>query len=308
MILTTIRRIAINGAKSFARSGSVSFATVLIMTVTLAIVGLLIFLSAMLTHTLTSIKDKVDVNVYFVTTAAEADIVAYQRKLAEVPEVERVTYTSREEALLAFRERHQNDELVIQALEELGDNPLGASIAIKAKDPSQYEGIATFLTNQPPTDAAGATIIDRVNYFQNKIVIDRLTSAIDATERAGAIIVLVFALASAVIAFATVRLAIYTARDEIAIMRLMGASNMYIRGPFIVAGVIAGLLAAIIVLVLFYPFAYYVSSALTAWLGGFSPFVYYTSNFALFFSILVGAGVVLSGIASWFAVRKYLRI
>lgn len=307
-MLTQLRRIIVNGARSFWRSGSVSFATVLIMTVTLAIIGILVFLSAILSYTLSAIKDKVDVNVYFVTTAVEADIVSYQRRLAEIPEVERVMYTSREAALQAFEERHQNDELVLQALKELGDNPLGASLSIKAKDPSQYESIANFLANDPAKDAAGTSIIDRINYFQNKVVIDRLSGAIDATERAGAIIVLIFALASAVIAFATVRLAIYTARDEIGIMRLMGASNMYIRGPFIVAGVLAGVLAACIVLLLFYPFAYYAGTSLETWLGGFNLFNYYTAHFAKFFVILAGGGFVLGGAASWFAVRRYLKI
>lgn len=298
----------VNGAKSFWRSGSVSFATVLIMTVTLAIIGFLMFLSAVLTHTLSSIRENVDVNVYFVTNAAEADIVAYQRRLADIPEVERVTYTSREEALQAFELRHAEDELVMQALEELGENPLGASLSVKAHDPSQYERIAEFLTNSPARDASGASIIDRVNYYQNKIVIDRLTGVIGATERAGALIVLIFALASAVIAFATVRLAIYTSRDEIAIMRLMGASNAYIRGPFVVAGVIAGALAGLIVLALYYPVAFYAGNALTAWLGGLNLFAHYTSHFALFFLVLVGAGILLGGIASYVAVRRYLRV
>lgn len=308
MMLTTLRRILGNGARSFVRSGSVSFATVLIMSVTLAIVGILIFLSAILSHTLTSIKDKVDVNVYFVTNASENDIVLYQRKLSEIPEVERVTYTSREEALLAFRERHKTDELVVQALEELGDNPLGASLAIKAKDPSQYETIANVLSNEPAVDAGGANLIYRVNYFQNKVVIDRLTNAIGATERAGLALVALFALASAIIAFATVRLAIYTARDEIAIMRLMGASNMYIRGPFVVAGGLAGGMAAGIVLLLFYPFTLWAGPVMAEWLGGFNLFAYYTSHFAFFFAVIAGSGVFLGAVASYFAVRRYLQV
>jgi len=303
-----IRRVFVNGAKNFARSGSVTFATVLIMTVTLAIIGLLIFLSAVLGHTLESIKDKVDVNVYFVTTAAEGDIIAFQNELAELPQIERVSYTTRDEALIAFKARHSTDELTLQALEELGDNPLGASLSIKATDPGEYESIVNYVSEHAPTDAAGSSLIDRVNYFQNKIVIDRLTGAIHATEQAGAAIVILFALASAVIAFATVRLAIYTARDEIAVMRLMGASNGYIRGPFIVAGVIAGILAAIIVLVLLYPVSWYVGGALAGWLGGFNLFTYYVEHFALFFGILVGSGFLLGGLASWFAVRKYLRM
>ncbi len=303
-----IRRVFVNGAKNFARSGSVTVATVLIMTVTLAIVGVLIFLSAILGNTLASIKDKVDVNVYFVTTAAEGDIVSLQNQLAELPQIERVSYTTREEALIAFKSRHANDTLTLQALEELGDNPLGASLSIKARDPGEYESIVNYLSENPPTAADGSSLIDRVNYFQNKIVIDRLTAAIHATEQAGAIIAILFALASTVIAFATVRLAIYTARDEIAVMRLMGASNGYIRGPFIVAGIIAGILAAIIVLIVLYPVSWYAGTALSGWLGGFNLFTYYTSSFALFFLILVGAGFLLGGLASWFAVRRYLRV
>lgn len=303
-----IKRIFINGAKNFWRSGSVSFATVLIMTVTLLIIGVLTFLSAILTHTLDSIKDKVDVNIYFVTSALEGDIVTYQRKISELPQVERITYTSRDAALTAFRERHAGDQLTLQALEELGENPLGASLAVKAKDPEQYEAIVAFLEEEPAVSLEGSSIIDRINYFQNKVVIDRLTNAIRATERAGVAMVLLFALASIVIAFATIRLAIYTARDEISVMRLMGASNMYIRGPFVVAGTLAGVLASFIVLALFYPLSWYAGGTMEAWLGGFNLFTYYLEHFGLFFFILVGSGFLLGALASFFAVRRYLRV
>lgn len=302
------RRIATNGAKNFVRSGSVSFATVLIMTVTMIIIGLLIFLSAILTSTLTAIKDKVDVNVYFVTTASEPDIFALEQALTALPEVASVEYTSREDALTDFRERHASDQLTLQALEELGENPLGASLAIKAKDPEQYESIVNFLAEEPTLAPGAASIIDRINYYQNKVVIDRLTGAIRATERAGAAIAILFALASVVIVFATVRLAIYTARDEIAVMRLVGASNMYIRGPFIVACVIAGILAALIALFLFYPASWYAAETLTTWLGGFNLFTYYLSHFPMIAGILVGSGIVLGGISSYFAVRRYLKV
>ena len=303
-----IKRIIVNGAKNFWRSGSVSFATVLIMTVTLFIIGTLTFLSAILTNTLDAIKDKVDINIYFVTTAIEGDIISYQRKISELPQVERVTYTSRDAALSAFRERHAGDQLTLQALEELGENPLGASLAVKAKDPEQYESIVAFLEQDPAVSPEGTSIIDRINYFQNKTVIDRLTDAIRATRQAGAGIVILFALASIVIAFATVRLAIYTARDEISVMRLMGASNMYIRGPFVVAGIMAGLMASVIVLILLYPVSWYAGMSMEAWLGGFNLFTYYTQNFWLFFSILAGSGFLLGGLASYFAVRRYLKI
>lgn len=303
-----LKRMVVNGARSFVRSGAVSFATVLVMTVTVGILGILIFLSAILSFTLGAIKDKVDVNVYFVTTASEVQILELEKELSALPEVERVTYTSREESLEIFKERHAGDQLTLQALEELGDNPLGASLAIKAKDPSQYESIVNFLSDEPVLSPEGTSIIDRVNYFQNKTIIDRLSGAIRTTETVGGLIVLLFALASTVIIFATIRLAIYTTRDEIAVMRLMGASNMFIRGPYIVTGIIAGVIAAVLVLILFYPLSFWAASQTTTWLGGFNLFTYYTSHFALFFLMLLGAGVLLGGLGSYFAVRRYLKV
>ena len=289
------------------RSGAVSFATVLIMTVTLMIVGSLIFLSAVLTNTLAILQDKVDVNVYFITTATEQQILAIQDRLEALPDVASVTYTSREDRLAEFQSRHENDALTLQALEELGDNPLGAALAVKATDPSRYEGIVEFLSNDPSLSPDGP-IIENINYFQNKAVIERLSAAIGATERAGLIIVILFAIASTIIALATVRLAIYTSRDEIAVMRLVGASNAYIRGPFIVAGIVAGVLAAVIALALFYPAMWYAGETLTTWLGGFNLFSYYLSNFGSIFAILAGTGAFVGALASWLAVRRYLKV
>lgn len=299
-----LQRVFTSGAKSFVRSGSVSFATVLIMTVTLLIIGFFMFLSAALSTTLISIKDKVDVNVYFVTTASEESIQDLQGEVDALPEVARTVYTSRDAALAEFRARHADDELTIRALDELGENPLGASLSIKAKDPALYGGIVEYLEN----GATNASIIDRVNYFQNKTVIDRLSNAINTTATASTIIVALFVLASTIIALATIRLAIYSARDEIAVMRLVGASNMYIRGPFIVVGMLSGLFAALIALILFYPATWFVGKATAIWLGGFNVFMYYTSNFALFFFALAGAGILVGGFASYLGVRRYLKI
>ena len=302
------KRVLMSGAKDFARGGSVSAATVLIMTVTLAIISSLVFLFALLSFTLDTIRDKVDVAAYFVTTASEADILAVKQKLESLPQVASVSYTSAEEALATFRERHASDELTLQALDELGGNPLDASLEIRAKDPSQYESIASFLQASPALSADGASIIDRVNYTQNKDVIDRLALAIRATRQVGLAVVLIFALASILIAFATIRLAIYSSRDEIAVMRLVGASNAYIQGPFIVAGIITGVIAASIVLLLLWPATLYTGAKTADWFGGFNLASYYLSHFALLFGILMGSGVLLGGVASVLAARKYLKV
>jgi cell division transport system permease protein len=303
-MLMTFKRIMSAGATSFARSGLVSFATVLIMTVTIIIIGALLLLSAVLTNTLSSIQDKVDVNVYFTTTAQESEVLSVKSRLETRPDVQQVVYTSRDQALAEFRQKHADDTLTLQALDQLGDNPLGASLAIKADNPAQYAAIVQFLTD----DTAASSVIDRINYQQNKVVIDRLTNAIHATQQAGLAIVILFAIASIIIALATVRLAIYSARDEIAVMRLVGASNMYIRGPFVVAGIISGLIAGLVALGFFFPIAWYAGHSFSSWLGGFNLFTYYVAQFPLLFLELVGSGVALGAIASFLAVRRYLRI
>jgi cell division transport system permease protein len=306
-MFTSLRRIFISGTKNFTRSGVVSVATVLIMTVTLMIIGFLIFLSALLSFTLSQIVDKVDVTVYFTTSAAEGDILNLKDKLTAMPNVSAVSYTSREQALVDFRTRHASDQLTLNALNELGNNPLGASLSIKAKDPTQYQGIVNYVSNDQDLVVSGTSIIDHLNYYQNKTVIDRLTSAINATERAGLIIVIIFAVASTIIAIATVRLAIYSSRDEIVVMRLVGASNAYIRGPFLVAGALAGVLSSLIALILFFPITWYLGTNYTSWLGGFDIAGYYMSHFIYMSCILIGSGLILGSFASYLAVRRYLR-
>lgn len=303
----TIKRMFVAGWKNFARGGAVSAATVLIMTVTLTIIGSLIFLSALLSFTLNTIKDKVDVSVYFVTTASETDVLAVKSQIEKLPQVASVTYTSAIDALAAFRARHASDQLTLQALDELGGNPLDASLSVRAKDPSGYESIVNFLEASPALSSGGTSIVDRINYAQNKDVIDRLALAIAATREIGFIVVILFALASILIAFATIRLAIYTAKDEIAVMRLVGASNAYIQGPFIVTGIVTGLLAAAVVLILLWPTTRYVGMKTQNWFGGFNIASYYSSHFTLIFSILIGSGVLLGAIASVIAIRRYLK-
>jgi cell division transport system permease protein len=301
------KRMLVAGGKNFIRGGAVSAATVLIMTVTLAIIGSLIFLSALLTFTLDTIKDKVNVSVYFVTTASEQEILAVKGQLEKLPQVATVSYTSADEALVAFRTRHATDQLTLQALDELGNNPLDASLEIRAKDPTEYESIVNFLEASPTLSAGGSSIVDRINYAQNKDVIDRLALAISATREIGFAVVVLFAIASILIAFATIRLAIYTAKEEIAVMRLVGASNIYVQGPFIVTGIITGLLASLIVLLALWPATWYAGLKTAAWFGGFNVSSYYSDNLLFITVILLGSGIALGAVASVIAIRRYLK-
>ena len=139
MLWTSIKRVIKGGVVNFYRNGFVSLASVLIMSVTLFAVGSVIFLSATLNSSLEEIKSKVDVNVYFLTSASEEDVLALATALRTLPEVKDVEYVSRAQALENFKKRHENDELTLQALSELPDNPLLPTLGVKAKEISQKE-------------------------------------------------------------------------------------------------------------------------------------------------------------------------
>ena len=308
MFWTKIKRTLRAGFVSFWRNGYVSLASVLVMTVTLLVISSIIFVGAMLDSTLSNIKDKVDINVYFVKDASDDDITLLRKALTSLPEVAEVQYLSADQALADFRDRHQDDQLTLQALDELGGNPLGASFNIKAKDPSQYETIVNFLNDKKDNNQTGESIIDRVNYSKNKDAIDALNRIISASNRLGSIVALFFMLVSILITFNTIRLAIYIFREEISVMRLVGASEMYIRGPFVTVGVMYGFVSGIITLIVLYPITYWVGPIVSDIGTGLNLFTYYLTHFGYLFLVIVGSAVALGAISSYLAVRKYLRI
>ncbi len=305
MAMRNTKRIIRSGFKNFSRNGIISFASILISTITLCVLGGLIFVQAILNHSLTQIEQKVDVTVYFTTAAPETEVLDVKTSLEALPEVASVEYTSADDALAAFRDRHQNDYLTLQALDELSDNPLGASLNIKAKDPSQYESIVKLLEGDTGLSDA-SSIIDKINYHQNKVVIDRLNLIIHGARTLGLAITIVLVAISIIINFNTVRLTIYFAREEIGIMRLVGAENKYIRGPFIVEGMIYGTIATVLTLLIYLPVTIWFGKRMTDFLG-VNLFDYFASNFFQIFVLLIVSGLILGSLSSFLAVRKYLK-
>jgi cell division transport system permease protein len=308
MLLSKMKRILRSGFVSFWRNSFVSLASALIMTVTLSVIGILVFANAVLNTSLVSLRDKVDINIYFVTGADEGSILSLKKDVEALPEVASVQYVSRDQALADFKTRHENDQLTLQALDELGDNPLGAMLNIKAKETSQYESIAKFLESKNALSKGGTQIIDKVNYYQNKTAIDKLSAITSSARSLGLALVFVFSFISIMITFNTIRLVIYNSRDEISVMRLVGASTRYIRGPFVVSGIMYGVIAGVLTLLLFYPFLLWLNPKLLSFFSGFSLLSYYGHNFIQIFVIIVGTGIILGAISSYMAVRRYLKI
>jgi cell division transport system permease protein len=303
---TGIKRITKAGFVGFWRNAFVSLAAIFVMTVTLFTIGIALFLNILLNSSLEQIRSKVDINVYFVPTAEEQEILGLKQSLEALPDVADVSYVSRDAALVEFRQRHESDSLTIQALDELGENPLGATLAIRAKETSQYQSIEAFLKEKRELEDPEKPFIRETNFYKNKDAIDKLTRIINGVEKFSVVTLFILIFASVLITFNTIRLAIYTAREEITVMRLVGASNMFIRGPFILQGIMYGIIAGVITLLIFYP--------LTIWLGEVTEsffllniFHYYVQNFPQMFAIIVGAGAILGALSSIFAITRYLR-
>lgn len=307
-VFTNTRRIVKAGFINFWRNAVVSLSAIFVMTVALFVVGTTMIASVFLDSSLQSIKDKVDVNIYFNADAPESDIFIMKRGIEALPEVKEVVYISRDQAIQNFKDRHQNDYLMTQALDELVDNPLGAILNIKAKDTAQYEAIAQHIKGEQEAAGPGGNLIYNVNYSKNKVVIDKLTAITAGVERVSIAILLLLVGIAIVITFNTIRLAIYISREEIAIMRLVGANNTFVRGPFIIEGAMYGMVSAIVATALFYPVTLWLKGATSDFYGGIDLFYYYISNLNQIFLVLLCVGVSLGVVSSFLAVRRYLKV
>lgn len=306
MIWINFKRILRTGFVNFWRNGVVSLSAVLVMSVTLLIISSVMFTSALFDHTLQGLKDKVDVNVNLLPTAFEDDALLLKKSLEALPEVDAVEYISRENVLKGYRERHADDQKILSALDELSDNPFGATLNVRAKNPDHYESIQSFLEQNYRADGPDS-IVDNVNYAKKKIAIDRLNLIIKAGEKLGAIITFVFILLSILITLNTIRLAMFISRDEIKVMNLVGADNSYISGPFMVTGAMYGVISSIFVLVLLYPITYWMGPKIAPIFFDMSIFKYYISNFGQLFIVVFASGIVIGAVSSLLAINRYIK-
>lgn len=307
MFWITIKRIIKAGFINFWRNGSVSLSAIFVMVIALSIITTTILTTAFLGTALKELQDKIDINIYLVQSAEESSITDLKDRLETLPEVKEITYISREQALEQFRARHENDQRILQALDEVGENPLTAVLNVKAKEPSQYAGIAAFLGGKTALSGDILSIVDKVNYNDNKIAIERLVRVIAGVKKLGSFFTIVMVGISILITFNTIRLAIFIAREEIGIMRLVGGNRGYIRGPFVVEGMMYGFVAGFLTLTIFYPVTYWFRNTTQGFYGGVDLQHYFVANFLEIFSIVILSGIVLGAVSSYLAVRKYLN-
>lgn len=305
----TLGRIIHTGAMNFVRNAWLAIAAMAVMVVTLTIVLFSIVTSATFNNTIAQITDKINISVYLKDSVTEEQRTTLMSQLRQLPNVKKVAFVSKDQALAEYKAANAKNKDLLGAINETG-NPLPASIQIDPIDTSKIQDIKNFLDK--PNNVALQDPQAGTSYSgDRKAAIDKIAHATNIMKRIGVAAVLLFAFISMLIIFNTIQMAIFNRRDELTIMRLLGASTWYIRGPFVVESVIYGILSAIISIVLIDTLFVMSSSALQASSLGLLDInyasTYFHQKFFLLLTLQLVVGIVIGAASSIIATRRYLK-
>jgi cell division transport system permease protein len=303
----TAERIIKNGFINFGRNVWLAIAAIAMMGITLTILLFAVVANNTFNHTITDLTSHIDVVEYLKDNVTPAQRDKQLAQLKALPNVKSVQYTSKNDALKAYETLNANNPTLLAAITET-DNPLPASVTIKPVDPNKLQDIQNFL-NKPAQKGLQS---DPTSYSgDRKAAIDNITSATHFFQQAGVVGIIVFIIISMLIIFNTIRMAIFNRRDELIIMRLLGASPAYIRGPFIVETMLYGAVAASISLIVVWSLFKVASSTLQASSLGLLDINYSNSFFSkhlfLILTIQILVGILIGAASSGIATRRYLK-
>lgn len=301
-MFTSFKRIIHYGWTHFRRQATFSIASIFIMFIMLFLGASLFLFQGTVEFLSATLLEKVDMSVYFNQNLPEEEILKIKDDLMKIPEVKNIEYVSREEALDRFTKRHQSDSGIMESLAEVGGNPLLASLNIRARDSQQYADIFNFLGS----DSYKESIV-KVDYLQKKPIIERLFSLTSKANKTGLLLCLFFASVAVLLVFNQIRLAIYNSKKEIKIMRLVGAPNWLIQGPFLIQGFFIGILAVLLCFLIFIPVCFFLSPKLETIVPEFNVFNYFISNFFFIFGFQLAVGLGIAIFSSLICLRKYLK-
>jgi len=301
-MFTFLRRIIRFGWHNFWRDSTLNIATVFILTVAITLIAFLFVSQGALKYLVTQIQDKIDISVYLKPDSTQDEISAMEERLARMPEVKDINFVSKEDALKKFKERHKNDPVLLESLEVVGTNPFYPALNIKATDPNQYATILTVVNS-----SSQGSIVHKVDYVEKKTVIEKLSRAISNINAVGLFLAISLGIIAVLVAFNTIRVAIYNSSKEISIMRLVGAPNGFVRGPFIVQGVIAGIIAAFISFLILFLVTYFLGPKTEALTNGFNLFHWFRAHLVPLFFLQFFGSIAIGVVSGMVAIRKYLR-
>ncbi|MBU1131888.1 ABC transporter permease [Patescibacteria group bacterium] len=290
--------------QDFWRNIWLSLVTITVLVLAILSVNILVSLSAISNKIVESVKDKVDISIFFKSEIDQAQIDNFQIKLKNIPEVKEVILITKEKALEEFKQKHKDEPKILEALKEVEKNPLADALVIRARDTEDYNKILGVLSLKENQD-----LIKFQNFTDHKKIIDQINLISSKIEKISLAITLIFVLISILIVFNAIRVTIYTHKDEISVMRLVGASDRFIRAPFIIESVIYSVFSIGIAIVLLYAIFGAIGPYLADFLQtyNFDLIEYYNQNFFMIFGAEFAVVLLLNAISCSIAVRRYLR-
>ncbi len=304
-MMTNFKRILTFAINDFSRNKGISIAAIFVLTITIMIVTGLYFFQGTVSYLTSQIQNKIDITAYFVDGTQEKDILDVKAEILKMsPNIKNIEYVSKDQALTSFNEKHKNDAVLSKALEEVGNNPFLPSLNITTSgDPSQYAQISNILQTSD-----FSKLIDKVDFSQKKDTIEKVYSITSNINTFGIILEAILIIVAILVVFNTIKLAIENSKEEISTMKVVGASNWFIRGPFVIQGIIYGVIAFLICFIISAISAYFLSYRIGVMLPGFNTFGYFLANWWIFALIQLGFGIGVGAISAVIVVKKYLEV
>ncbi len=305
--MTHFLRLIQFGYQNFIRNIWLSVVTILILSLNLFLATSIYGLSMLGQQTLIAVKEKITLSVYFKPTTTDDRATTISDDISRRADVQRVDVVTRAQHLADFKKTQSNNKLVTDALDQLGENPLGPGLVITAKHLDDYAAIVKALE-----DPSYATLIEETgrDYETNQTVITRLSKYLQRVSTVTIYLTGLFALVAFLMIFNTIRVAIYSQREEIGIMKLVGASDAYVRGPFVVTSVIYGVIAAVVSTLIFLPIISASRPFFDQFFAGYNVDVagYVWSHFWNILGVEILAGSIVAVVSSFGAIGRYLRV
>lgn len=302
--MPALLRVFKSAFEDLGRNPGLSVMTVFVLILMLLSVNALWTVDVITKQAVRQVKDQVNVSIYLTTAASAKDVEGLRTFLLSIPQVTDIQLLNSKDVLGQFQTRHEFNAEVLQALNELGGNPFGATLIVRTHEPQDYTTVLDAV-RAPEYDR----IIDGKSFDGHEDALVKIQNITNRIEQIGLALSLVFAVVAFLIIFNTIRVAIFTQRREISIKRLVGANNWFIRAPYLIESVLFSVLAIIITGALLYFGSGYLDQYLrVVFAGSFSLTNYYRANILYLFGIETAAVLALTILSSSLAMRRQLKV
>lgn len=303
-MLLSIFRVLKFSLQDISRNIWLSIVTITILFLTMFSISTLVLTRAISSSAVEAIKEKVDLSLYLKNDATETAILDLQYKISSMERVKDVKYISKQEALDFFREKNKNNPEILQALLELGKNPLSPSLVIVPANANMVGDLIEELK------AIDNNIIESRDFADNKLILEKIDNITKKVNDVALFVIIIFIVTSLLVIYNSIKVAVYTHKREVEIMRLVGASNLFIYAPFLMSSFIYTLVALVAMIAVTFPLLGLLQPYLEIFFVDYSIDIvkYFVSNFWLIFGVQFMVISVINILASYLAVRKYAKV